>query len=89
MRMNIRFSTLRPRRIARGLLLFVGLFAVVALALVGAVIALGVLAVGAVVHGVLTLLRGRAPVAATSTRDASGHRVIEGEFRVVSEGRPG
>lgn len=89
MRTNFRVSALRPRRLARGLLLFVGLFAVVALALVGAVIALGVLAVGAVVHGVLTLLRGRAPAATTQSRDGSGHRVIEGEFRVVSEGRPG
>jgi hypothetical protein len=89
MRTRFRYSTLRPRRLARGLLLFVGLFAVVALALVGAVIALAVLAVGAVVHGVLTLVRGRAPVSTMGARDAAGHRVIDGEFRVVSEGRPG
>jgi uncharacterized protein (DUF58 family) len=87
MRSSFRYSALRPRRILRGALLFVGLFAVIALALVGAVIALGVLAIGAVVHAVLSLLRGQP--AATVQREG-GSTVIEGEYRVVSgASRPG
>jgi len=89
MRTSFRLSALRPRRILRGALLFVGLFAVIALALVGAVIALGVLAIGAVVAGVMSLLRGRPAATVTVQRSADG-TVIEGEYRVVSGGaRPG
>ena len=87
MRSSFRYSALRPRRILRGALLFVGLFAVIALALVGAVIALGVLAIGAVVHAVLSLLRSQ-PTATVQRQ--GGSTVIEGEYRVVSGGaRPG
>lgn len=79
MRTAFRPATFRPRRILRGVLLFVGLFAVIGLAMVGAVIALGVLAIGAVVHAVLSLVRGGAATAPAS----SGGSVIEGEYRVV------
>ena len=89
MRSSFRVSALRPRRILRGALLFVGLFAVIALALVGAVIALGVLAVGAVVGGIVSLFRGR-PIATVSVHCRDGDTVIEGEYHVVSGGaRPG
>jgi hypothetical protein len=67
------------------MLLFVGLFAVIALAMVGAVIALAVLAVGAVVHGVMQLGRGRQ---AAHRSPPAGERVIEGEFRVIEPHRP-
>jgi hypothetical protein len=87
MRSSFRSAAFRPRRLLRGALLFVGLFAVIALALVGAVIALGVLAMGAMVHAVLSLLRGQP--AAPSQRDG-GSTIIEGEYRVVSgASRPG
>jgi hypothetical protein len=79
MRTAFRPATFRPRRILRGVLLFVGLFAVIGLAMVGAVIALGVLAIGAVVHAVLSLVRG----GAVATPASGGSRVIEGEYRVV------
>lgn len=83
MRPYLRASAFRPRRIVRGALLFVGMFAVIALALVGAVIALGVLAIGAVVAGVLSLFRGQPTV--TIQRTGNG-TVIEGEYRVVAGG---
>jgi hypothetical protein len=59
MRTVFRTATFRPRRIVRGALLFVGLFAVIGLAMVGALIALGVIAIGAMVHAVLSLVRSR------------------------------
>ncbi len=80
MSLYFRTSSFRPRRLARGVLLFVGLFAVIGLAMVGAVVALGVLAIGAVVHGALSLLRGSAPAIRRADSRAT---VIEGEFRVV------
>jgi hypothetical protein len=79
MRTVFRTATFRPRRIVRGVALFVGLFAVIGLAMVGAVIALGVIAIGAVVHTVLSLVRNNPTPAPAST----GTRVIEGEYRVV------
>lgn len=87
MRPHLRASAFRPRRIVRGALLFVGLFAVIALAMVGAVIALGVLAIGAVVAGVMSLVRGQPTV---SVRRSGTTTVIEGEYRVVAgDARPG
>jgi hypothetical protein len=87
MRPHLRASAFRPRRIVRGALLFVGLFAVIALALVGAVIALGVLAIGAVVAGVMSMFRGQPTV---TVQRSGGTTVIEGEYRVVDGGtRPG
>jgi|GEM_PF-3562302 hypothetical protein len=80
MSIYFRTSSFRPRRIARGALLFVGLFAVIGLAMVGAVVALGVLTIGAVAHGVLSLMRGSA---ASIGRAGSRTTVIEGEFQVV------
>jgi hypothetical protein len=90
MRPSFRASAFRPRRIVRGALLFVGLFAVIALALVGAVIALGVLAIGAAVAGVMSLLRGQQPSATVSVQRNGASTVIEGEYRVVhGDARPG
>lgn len=87
MRTIFRSSALRPRRLLRGIVLFVGLFAVVALALVGAVIALGVLAVGAVAGGLVSMLRGQPPA---TVRRSGSSTVIEGEYRVVGgTSRPG
>jgi uncharacterized protein (DUF58 family) len=87
MRSSFRLSALRPRRIVRGALLFVGLFAVIALALVGAVIAIGVLAIGAVVAGVMSMVRGQPTVTVQRSGDTT---VIEGEYRVVAgASRPG
>lgn len=89
MRPHLRASAFRPRRIVRGALLFVGLFAVIALAMVGAVIALGVLAIGAVVAGVMSLVRGQ-PAASVSVQRKGGTTIIEGEYRVVGgDSRPG
>jgi hypothetical protein len=85
MRTVFRPASFRPRRLVRAVLLFVGLFAVIGLAMVGALIALGVLAIGAVVHGVLSLVRG----ASTAAPAASADTVIEGEYRVVVDGRGG
>jgi hypothetical protein len=83
MRTVFRTATFRPRRIVRGALLFVGLFAVIGLAMVGALIALGVIAIGAMVHAVLSLVRsGPAPA-------STGSRVIEGEYRVVVDAGTG
>jgi hypothetical protein len=86
MRTTFRTSSLRPHRLMRGVLLFIGLFAVIALAMLGAVIALGVLAVGAVVHGVFSLLGATRSGARAGTRSS---RVIEGEFRVIDAGGRG
>lgn len=83
MRTPFRSASFRPRRILRGVLLFVGLIAVFALAFVGAAIALAVLAIGALVHGALQLLRG-APAA--RAQRAAQPTVIEGEYRVIDAG---
>ena len=83
MRTHFRSVSFRPRRILRGVLLFVGLIAVFALAFVGAAIALAVLAIGALMHGVVTLLRST-PAARPVRREQPA--VIEGEFRVVDGG---
>jgi hypothetical protein len=68
----------RLRRVLRGIGLTVGLTLVVALAMVGAVIGLGVLAIGAVVLSLVRAVRRPATVSA-----ASGD-TIEGSYRVVT-----
>lgn len=68
----------RWRRPLRSVLFAVALTAVIALAMVGAVLGLALLAIGALVHGAIKALRK--PVA----RPAGAGRVIEGEYIVVS-----
>ncbi len=75
--------TPRLRRLLRALALFVGLFAVIGVAMFGAVLAFAVLAAGTLVH---FALRGAGAQPAAGLRRSSA-RVIDGEFTVVE--RPG
>lgn len=74
--------SLRPRRVLRALVLFVGLFAAVGIAMFGAVLALAVLAVGTLVHFALCAIRGNGARRQSPARCSSA-RVIDGEFTVV------
>jgi hypothetical protein len=70
----------RPKtsKLLRNVFLFVGLFAAVGLALIGAVVALGLLALGTIAHVLLSFLRS------TKTKKPdSGNTVIDAEFTVV------
>ncbi len=73
----------------RGLLLVLALTAVIAVAMVGAVIGLAVLAAGAVLHALISVFRAqRAPRASAGVAapGATAPRVIEGEFVVIDRG---
>ncbi len=74
--------TLRFRRILRAIALFVGLFAVIGIAMFGAVLAFAVLAIGTLVHFALRALRGNGPRPAATVRRSSS-RVIDGEYTIV------
>jgi phage-related minor tail protein len=79
----LRTLPLRFRRPFRHLFVGVAIVAGAVLALAGAVVALFVLAVGALAHAAWTGLRTAPRAVASAHRDA---RVIEGEYAVV--GRP-
>lgn len=74
---------LRFRRPLRHVFVGVAIVAGAVLALAGAVVALIVLAAGAIAHAVWTGLRAAPRTIATASRD---NRVIDGEYAVV--GRP-
>lgn len=78
--MNGRSSPLGTRRLARGAILSAAAVGIIGIAAVGAVIALGVLAAGALAHATVRLARRAAG------RTGSPDPVIDGEFRVIREG---
>jgi hypothetical protein len=78
--MSGRSPSIGSRRVARAALVGVAAAGIIGIAAVGAVIALGVLATGALAHATLRLARG------ARAERVPQDRVIDGEYRVIEDG---